>query len=233
MTTYTSHDNAIQIDVDYNHLNDQFTVTAKVYADVQHTAEDGFTYWETESVWEHSETCDSKAYDEGRVDELVKTLAEEAEAKYETINDPDIQREETRKQQVRDILAHIAGNATPTCEQHDILRELAQHALELDHWDNTDYAPYVTSASDDALHVLDLADWNADSLLEAIRYGGWDYAHDEYAHITKDGDIEGLTRQQADTLQWEHRLDIIRTFLTKDDTDMRLLANAHKILVEA
>ena len=233
MTTYTSHDNAIQIDVDYNHLNDQFTVTAKVYADVQHTAEDGFTYWETESVWEHSETCDSKAYDEGRVDELVKTLTEEAEAKYETINDPDIQREETRKQQVRDILAHIAGNTTPTREQHDILRELAQHALELDHWDNTDYAPYVTSTSNDALHVLDLADWNADSLLEAIRYGGWDYTHDEYAHVTKDGDIEGLTRQQADTLQWEHRLDIIRTFLTKDDTDMRLLANAHKILVEA
>ncbi|RSX51276.1 hypothetical protein [Bifidobacterium callimiconis] len=44
---------------------------------------------------------------------------------------------------------------------------------------------------------------------EARWYGGWNPDRDDYVRVNEDGDLEGLTRAQADQLVWTRRNDII------------------------
>lgn len=46
---------------------------------------------------------------------------------------------------------------------------------------------------------------------EARWYGGWNPDRDDCVRVNEDGDLEGLTRAQADQLVWSRRNDIIDT----------------------
>lgn len=81
MNTTYSHNNMVQISTDYDYFADRFTVRAAVYQEVLHI-EDGYTFAKTEIGWERTETCDSKAWENGRVDELVEELSAEAERRF-------------------------------------------------------------------------------------------------------------------------------------------------------
>lgn len=118
----------------------------------------------------------------------------------------------------RDLSAHMES-IPHTQESIDALRELVDRVLEAN--PDSDLGQYKAYPS--WLAIVQAGDGlTREDIAEKARHGGWDPDRDDYMRINRDGDWEGLSQEQADTLLWDNRGEIIDTvgrFASRLDPD--------------
>lgn len=105
----------------------------------------------------------------------------------------------------RDLSAHVES-IPHTPDSIEALRELVDHVLDAQPESDLGYYKAYPSW----LAIAQAGDGlTRDDIAEKARYGGWDPDHDDYMRINRDGDWEGLDKEQADNLLWDNRKEII------------------------
>lgn len=156
----------------------------------------------------------------GRFDDFDLTLDQpagqldmgDAPQRLDDINwrcdDPDTVDEEIRQSTARHAIDRFV-HATPTEERVRLLHDLVDRMYDERPGEVTvggEYKMFPSATAEDSLRELGLDD---DGIDEAREYGGWDPARHDYARFNDDGDLEGLSRQDADRLVWENRETIL------------------------
>ncbi|MBT1162214.1 hypothetical protein [Bifidobacterium sp. SO1] len=149
------------------------------------------------------------------------TLADDlAEQSGDDDFDLDIAREEHRKNMV-DGMYMQAEVSEPTPERIQALRDAMFQTIDHDEENKGESTlgaiNYAPSGDTTRLHLDDLS---AERLAEAKEYGGWNPDKDPYVRFNDDGDLEGMTQEQADALIWNNRLSIIQAM--RDDESAKM-----------
>ncbi|WP_147329880.1 hypothetical protein [Bifidobacterium bifidum] len=128
---------------------------------------------------------------------------------------------EDRRHRLLDQAVEDSDGATMTGERSMLLNRAVNDCLDHDPY-NTSVGVYRIAKSTNPAG-LGLEDMSEERIREAREYGGWDPDKHQYVHFNADGDLEGLSQEQADNLLWTGRRDILTAVRNDDDADPTLV----------
>lgn len=142
-------------------------------------------------------------------------------------SDPDILLEERRTTAVDKALARcddLERDDGTVRLLHDLVDEIHEYRPQ-----DTDTGTYRVIDGGTAVETLMREGMTMQQIDEAARFGGWDRERDRFVRFNTDGDLTGLSSDQADQLVWEHRREIIKTARRDDELSQEAIARLERL----